>query len=349
MFPAGSSELDNPYLRILIASIHRCNASVDGYRVFRMCSSTQSLHVHWPDKLWTVGSRSNNIPLGIAATLIFALNAWRVRRAGFNVVLTLHNERPHESEKGTRGKLFEFLTRLTYAAFTDIIIMSERHRAAALEILRAREGSPTRVHLAEHFHYDNVFSVCENFKPRIDLENAVAEIQGSLCISIGQIRHYKRIPDLIKKFLAVAGSIDTLLIAGDCTNTSILQEVRAATNGDPRVRLLLRALSDQEVGWLQERADMAIYNFRDIFNSGSLLASLTAGLPVLAHRQPAVSDLLLKFPAFPIVEFTEEDFGSAFLEAKKFRRLIDAKSHLGSIAPDLIARKHLAAYSIQNY
>jgi glycosyltransferase involved in cell wall biosynthesis len=109
-----------------------------------------------------------------------------------------------------------------------------------------------------------------------------------LLVLVGQLRPYKGI-DLL--FLAAAQMPDNFAIrvAGTCTGSyrrelEILASEAKARGDD--IEMVTRLLTDEEFGGYLRSADYFLYPCRDINNSGSLNAALSANLPVVVPDMP---------------------------------------------------------------
>ena len=171
--------------------------------------------------------------------------------------------------------------------------------------------------------------------------NAIKEPQTPLICTFGWLRPYKGIPAAVR----VMKTIDRpfhFVIAG----TGPVDEVAAIQEeigGDSRFTLISRRLSDGEIAGLTRASSLVLFNFKSILNSGSVLASLSIGRPVLAPAMGAILDLQL-------------DLGSrwvkTFIGALTAEAIIDALGELPSgeisnmykYSPNEVAREHVAIY-----
>ncbi len=72
---------------------------------------------------------------------------------------------------------------------------------------------------------------------------------------------------------------------------ALADEVREAAGGDPRVRLALGHVPDQDVQHYLRAADLVVLPFRDITNSASALLALSFDRPVLVPARGAMGEL----------------------------------------------------------
>jgi beta-1,4-mannosyltransferase len=89
---------------------------------------------------------------------------------------------------------------------------------------------------------------------------------------------------------AAAGDV-MLLVAGDPHSAGLADEIRQAAGGDPRIRLDLRHVPDDEVQRYLRAADLVALPFRDITNSASALLALSFDRPVLVPARGAMGEL----------------------------------------------------------
>jgi beta-1,4-mannosyltransferase len=110
-------------------------------------------------------------------------------------------------------------------------------------------------------------------------------------LAFGQVRPYKRLPDLVTAFRALTGDDVRLLIVGKPVVEQEAQRLRDAAQGDERVLLDLREVPDGEVAGLHVCADAGVLAYRDVFSSGALLLALSLGLPVVAPDQGTAAEI----------------------------------------------------------
>jgi beta-1,4-mannosyltransferase len=107
----------------------------------------------------------------------------------------------------------------------------------------------------------------------------------------GQVRRYKRVPEVVRAFRAASDPSARLVVAGAAHDDALRAEVEAARGDDVRVLLRLSAVSDDEVAGLHAAADAAVLHYRDVFSSGALLLALSFGLPVAGPRGTTLTEL----------------------------------------------------------
>jgi len=134
-----------------------------------------------------------------------------------------------------------------------------------------------------------------------------------LLVLVGNLQPYKGV-DLLFPVASIMPENFTIRIAGHCWESyrSELEElvVAAKERGDD-IDLFVGRLSDDEFAGYLNSADYFIYPCREINNSGSLNAALTANLPVIV---PDMAELDWVHPDCKIVMKTSADFSLDFEE-----------------------------------
>ena len=114
---------------------------------------------------------------------------------------------------------------------------------------------------------------------------------ATLVVSVGMIRAYKNIPDLVR---TVAGTSDpalVLAIAGRPAGDLLADEIRSAAADDSRIVLDLAFQSDAAIASWLRAADLVVLPYRAIQNSGSAILALSADRPVVVPALGAMREL----------------------------------------------------------
>jgi glycosyltransferase involved in cell wall biosynthesis len=112
-----------------------------------------------------------------------------------------------------------------------------------------------------------------------------------LLLTLGQVRRYKNLPQLIACFRAVAGDDWRLVIAGEPREHGIREAVAQAAADDPRILLHLRFIPCEEVQIYFRASDLVVLPYADILNSGGAILALSFDRPVLVPGRGAMADL----------------------------------------------------------
>lgn len=97
----------------------------------------------------------------------------------------------------------------------------------------------------------------------------------------GLIRRYKGVEELLEVFARVPGDGLRLTVAGKPSTDELASSVRAFASRDPRIAVRLEFLEDADISELVGRSELIVLPYRDMHNSGGVLAALSLDRPVL--------------------------------------------------------------------
>jgi glycosyltransferase involved in cell wall biosynthesis len=105
------------------------------------------------------------------------------------------------------------------------------------------------------------------------------------------VRGYKGLADLVQAFRAIADPRLRLVIAGRAPVAADAEAVRGLAGGDPRIRLHLRFVPDDEVQVFFRAADFVVLPYRQVLTSGAAILALSFGRPLVVPRLGCLEDL----------------------------------------------------------
>ncbi|MET4099758.1 beta-1,4-mannosyltransferase [Agrococcus sp. UYP10] len=249
----------NPYIHMLDAALAE-TPGVEHLRFDRrqaLLGRYDALQLHWPELLLRGSTPSRTLARRAFAT------ALRLRLSVTRVALihTLHNVRPHaDASRWERG----------YLAWLDRRV---DHRILLNEQTALPAGAAST--LIPHGHYRAWFASVP----------AVPPTPGLLSF-VGLVRPYKGVEDLLEAFASTASTHPELRlrIAGSPSSAAIEREVRARAATDARVEVDFRYLPEEEFANAVMGSSGVVLPYRFMHNSGSALAALSLGRPVLVPR-----------------------------------------------------------------
>jgi beta-1,4-mannosyltransferase len=215
-------------------------------------------HVHWPELL----IRDSRRPwLRIVKRRLLDLLLLRLRLARIPLVWTAHNLSPHES-----GTAPELRSLRRFSRRIDLVI-------------RLNPASPVADEWETvtilHGHYRQPFS-------RYPMPPA----EPGRLLYFGIIRPYKGVDTLIGAFSEIDDPSLRLRIVGE-PHPGQGEMVQSASSCDPRISSVLRFVDDRELVEEIRRAQLVVLPYRgSMHNSGSLVAALSLGRPVLVPESP---------------------------------------------------------------
>jgi glycosyltransferase involved in cell wall biosynthesis len=244
----------NPYLVQLARALEADPGLEVKYFTYRsgIVGRYDVFHVHWPELL-VGGHRS----IGRAARRALAiLLVLRLRLTRTAVVRTWHNvERP------------------TGLARIDYSILAALDRATTVWIRLNDVSEPPSdrpVVTIPHGHYQDWFSPYPTSDP----------MPGAIAF-VGLIRRYKGVEALIDAFRDIDDPAISLAVHGNPTSDDVAGSVMARAAGDDRISLDLAFLDEQDLVTAITSASLVVLPYRQMHNSGTVLACLSLARPVL--------------------------------------------------------------------
>jgi beta-1,4-mannosyltransferase len=281
-WPGLRGRAKNPYTWLLYSHLIELGVQVTDFTPARaLRGGYEILHLHWPEKVLAGPGLMRRMRGGAGGLL--ALDAARLH--GASVVWTTHNGRPHER----RDTLLERWYWSGVLRRLDGILHPSRASKAAVEAsYPAAARLPHVLSRMGHFH--------GSYPDRISREEARASFHlpdGVVVVSfLGLLRPYKNVPHLVRTVRALPPERNVaLLVGGRPLEPGLALEIERAAAGDPRVRLALRRVADEDVQRYLRAADLVALPFTHITNSGSALLALTFECPVLVPRLGAMGEL----------------------------------------------------------
>jgi glycosyltransferase involved in cell wall biosynthesis len=198
----------------------------------------------------------------------------RLRLGGARLVYTGHNRHPHD---GLFIDIDRYLTRVTTALANRVVVLGKT-AASHFESL----ASEQKIRVVPHPSFVGTYG------PPVDRRHArnVLAIDEDewVALSLGGLRSYKGHDLMIEAFELAQLPSSRLLIVGPGhadPGYSTALEQRVNDLGGRRYRLVIRQVPDDEMALWLAAADVSVFGFREILMSGSMMLSLSYGLPVV--------------------------------------------------------------------
>jgi glycosyltransferase involved in cell wall biosynthesis len=311
----------NPY----ITQLHEALRARPDLRV-RTFTHTRGLwgrydlvHLHWPELFvggHTVAGRTARRLLTVAL-----VTRWRL--TGVPIVRTVHNlERPDGLSR-LDGRLLDDIDRCT---LLDIRL---NHHTTA------RPGVPATTIL--HGDYRRWFAQTAHA--------AAAQPVAGRIAYVGLVRRYKGVEGLVRAFRHMNDATATLHIAGRPSSDDLRDLLERAAKDDPRITVDPRYLDESELVEAVTSAQLVVLPYRHMHNSGTVLAALSLGRPVLVPDTAVNRALAAEVGEAWVLTFSGE------LSAGRLRTALTSTATLPTQPPDLSARQwesaaaaHVAAF-----
>lgn len=300
-FPPRIQEDRNPYARLLYGELAgRGFATVTGARftlgwLRGARRDVDVLHFHWdPQERYVMR------PRGRVARALHRLRMERVqagwdlgafvgrlvaaRWMGYRVAWTIHEVVPHESPHPRCDRLASMaLARLSHVLLT--------HDRATADRAKSELRCPAAdIHVVPHGSYVGVYP---GGRPReIVRADLGMPADAFVFLAFGHLRPCKQIETLLDAFHSLPSDRARLVVAGVAWTPAIRDALTAAAERDARIRPVLGFVDEARVSELYRACDAAILARGDGWTSGSLILALSQGLPAVAARTAAYTDLL---------------------------------------------------------
>lgn len=278
----------NPYLRCLREALahHGVDVEVVGspWRLFvaSLHDRPDVLHLHW------VHPHGRNAVVTLAKFCLIQAGIRLFRIRGIRIVWTIHNLESHEKNYLGLDRLNSRLV----ARQVDAALVHARAQIGT--VCRILGLSPKKVHHVPHGNY--VSCVPDPFQSPRRHESGSVRTETHF-LYFGLIRPYKGVLELIEAFRELDGRA-TLTIAGRPQDEGMKQAVESAAAMDPRIRLRLEYVSDEDLSTLIGECDVVVLPFTEIFTSGSVVMAITCAKAVIVPDGKSLREYIDESCAF---------------------------------------------------
>lgn len=223
----------------------------------------------------------------IEAPLLLALRAM----FGARIVFTAHNALPH-----VRKAWHACFYRWWYGQIDVLHVLSAN---VEREIRQSLGAKPRQVARIEHGSYRGLWRRFGGNLSREQARTALGLADGGFVIlQYGLFREYKGLDTLIRAFCALPRDMDARLLLAGGGYPHEIESWRAIARDAgclDRVRWLDRFVSDEELTNCLQAADLAVFPYRHISQSGALILAMTFGVPCVASDIPGFREALPEY------------------------------------------------------
>ncbi|MGI6879166.1 glycosyltransferase [Microbacterium sp. gxy059] len=280
VFPAWR---DNPFLNMLAlaarAEGHRFLGSTtyDGLLLqLRRLGAGDVLHVHWTHPLLQTAETADDAEVRLERLREqFA----ELSDRGVSVVWTIHNHLPHElSYADAERRLY----RLLADAANAIHVMAPATPEVVSDVVAL---DAAKVRIIPHPSYEGIYDTSiDRASARASFDLAATD---RAVLFLGQIRPYKGVDSLISA--AAAASLpdqDIVLMLAGAIREIPLDDFVASVPDELRTITHLSFVDDGDIGRWFRAADIAVFPYRAILNSGSLHLAASFHTPAILPDEP---------------------------------------------------------------
>ncbi len=235
------------------------------------------LHYHWLYGLYMARTATPVQVWRFVARLRLAV------RLGYRIVWTAHNILPH---RAPFPPLHAAIRRLMMRR-ADVVIT---HCQAGRRALLTRFPRRGPVAIIPHGHYRDVYQPTRNrqeARERLRLPD-----NSYVYLALGNIAAYKGLDNLAATFEKSAAPNDLLLIAGRNRDGRLVERLTQAAARDARIHVRVGEIPAEEMATVLTAADVMVSPFENILTSGSVIAALSLGLPVIVPALGCLPELV---------------------------------------------------------
>lgn len=243
-------------------------------------------HLHFPEELY----KSETI-LGLLRKSVKTLALLMLLKIrGTRIVWTLHDEVPHES---AQWHWVDTLMRKTIARLCSVVFVHNHYAANAL---REQYSKATPTILVPHGNYIKFYPNSSVLKE--DARRVLKIKQNAFVyLFFGRIRWYKGLENLIQTFRNLEEPDSKLILAGfpagiDWNQKKTRLALQKKIKGDKRIVTRFEWVPKEEVAYYFKAADVAVFPFRRITTSGSVVTALSFGKPIVAPALGGMPELV---------------------------------------------------------
>ncbi len=246
------------------------------------------LQIHWLEAPFWTRRRTRMI----RNTLIALLCILILKLRGTRIVWTAHDPEPHVMayndalRRGLIGVAWRLYISIMLRAIDAVILLSVTHAPQLAARHRRLARLPRTV--IPHPHYRGVYpDKIDRGAARTSL--GLAE-DPPVLLFLGNMRPYKNADGLIAAFRKSTAEA-VLLLAGAADDAAYADTLRTLAGSDPRIRLQLGFVDDDDLQLYLRAADAIVIPFRHVTNSGSVALALSYDCPVAVPDVPVFREI----------------------------------------------------------
>ena len=274
----------NPYQHLLTAELETLGIHVEHLDVLptaawlaRERDRVRVLHLHW---LYGLYMKHFWTPLRLGSFL------WRLALAkhlGYSIVWTVHNILPHRQPF---PPMHRFVRRFVMQRANAVITHCQYGRQEIMRLF----PSDVPVYIIPHGNYAGVHPVTVT-RAQARSSLGIGE-QSFVYLLLGNISSYKGIESFVVAFQQDATKEDVAIIAGRNRAPELVQRLEALAECDSRFRLFVGFIPDEAMQLYLQAADVAVFCFREVLTSGSVILAMSYGLPVIVPDRGCLPELV---------------------------------------------------------
>lgn len=208
-----------------------------------------------------------------------------LRLIGARIVWTAHDLKNHANRQIVLDRMFTvFVCELAHT----IITHCETAKREVIRTFYVRNFD--KIFIIPHANYIGTY---QNNISRSEARRKLGVAESKIVLlSLGLIRPYKGVPELIDAFKRISRDGAQLVIAGKATTAELGELISRKAAGCENITLIPEFIPDDEIQVYMNACDAVVFAFRDIFTSGSVILAMSFGRACIAPRKGCIGDLV---------------------------------------------------------
>ncbi len=267
----------NPYVALLCEGLRQhglCASLSDQFSaawMWRHRREVDVIHIHWLELFFVYPTLGRSLKRWLSVILGLIL----ARLCGVQIVYTVHNLEQHEGQRAT-------LSRWGHRVIFRLARAVHVHDEETASMLREQWGRRRGVYVIPHGNYISAYpNTCSRAEARHRLG---IDDKSFVYLSLGRVRPYKGVEELLATFKSLPEPDALLLVAGEVQEAGYDRQIHALALGDARIRLQLQFVADDELQVYFQASDFCVLPYRHVTTSGAAILSFSFQTPIIAPR-----------------------------------------------------------------
>lgn len=275
---------DNPYQMLLADHLTTLGVRVDSIARWAELSFVHRpdvVHLHWLHPIFIAPNGFD----AIANLTKFIVGLVALRVLGTRIIWTAHNLKNHDNHSLFMDRI---CTSVVVHLAHGIIAHGE---TAKQEIIRTFHlWNRNKIFVVPHGNYIECY---ENTLTSAQARQQLGLSESNIVfLFLGAIRPYKGVLELIEAFKQLNEPNARLIIAGKPFDQDTPHQINQAIAGHDDIKFVPGFVPDEKIQVYMNACDVAVFPYRDILTSGSVLLAMSFGRACIAPRQGCITETL---------------------------------------------------------
>ena len=280
----------NPYSLLFVSGLRECGLDIKCIdetgiwvlpKLILKGKKPHILHLHWQHPFLLAHNKFRTL----VKSSLFILEILLLKIFGVRLVWTVHNIHNHE-KKFVRIEIF--FCRILARVAAGIIVHTETAKEEVIKAFKISEQE--KVHVIPHANYIDYYP--NTIKKREAREKLGIPGDKFVLLSLGRIRGYKGIKQLVQRFIQFDNKDSLLVLAGKPHSTADKEEVHKLVTGVENIRFFPAYISDDEIQVFMNAADAAVLPYENILTSGAAILAMSFAKSVITPSHPFMREVL---------------------------------------------------------